>query len=545
MTLTPHRRLTLYDAVLQTDERVDQSSRFFLNGWQTWTDSREAGIDDSQPDLSVLLRPIMRMYGDLDYRRGRGKLVSWTYTYVRRDNDAIALCGSLAESSGFTAFEFDKRSLALTVRKDVGGFEPLVDKAYVLFDIFSTEADDNKAFDEYFAAMDIPAPRVPVSTGWTSWYNYYTGVTEKDVTDNLGSFREKELPIDIFQIDDGYQHAVGDWLKINEKFPSGMASVAEKIKADGRKSGLWLAPFICEKKSDLRREHSDWVSARAGFNPGWSGDFYALDFYNPQVKEYLEKVFHTVLDDWGFDMVKLDFLYAAALLPRKDKTRGQMMYDAMCMARRLAGDKLILGCGVPLGSAFGLTDFCRISSDIALKWEDNFLMRLRYRERTSTINALTSTIGRWQLSGRAFINDPDVFILREEGNTLTHDQKDTVFLINTVLGGLKFTSDNVGTYDAHASKLYSMLFDGKNGRVERVETGAGPVVIRYMRDGARCCLIANLTGDIAGAASPYTGGKLAGESDFSEPRPIRAGEDVTLRAYQTVIINENSGGDAS
>ena|GEM_PF-3606543 len=54
----------------------------------------------------------------------------------------------------------------------------------------------------------------------------------------------------------------------------------------------------------------------------WSG-FYALIFYNPEVQEYIKNVFSVILNEWGYDMVKLDFLYAVCLLPRKNKTRGQ------------------------------------------------------------------------------------------------------------------------------------------------------------------------------------------------------------------------------
>lgn len=543
--LTPRRKLTVLDAYVTTDERLEPESRFFLNGWQTWTDSREVGIDASVPRLNPLLRPLMGMYGDYGFRRGgRGVLVSWTYTYLRRAGGKITFYGSLAEKSGYTSFEYSKREKTLTVRKDCGGFEPPVGEPYVLLDVFTTESEDNEAFDAYFAAMGIPVPRVPASTGWTSWYNYYTGVTEQDVLKNLAAFREKKLPIDIFQIDDGYQQAVGDWLAVNGKFPHGMAALARQIKADGRKAGLWLAPFICEKKSALYREHPEWAVARAGYNPGWSGVFYALDLYHPAVREYLRGVFRTVLDDWGFDLVKLDFLYAATLLPRRDKTRGQMMHDGMRFLRELAGDRLILGCGVPLGSAFGLTDFCRVSSDVALAWEDPFLARMHYRERTSTLNALTSTIGRWQLNGRAFRSDPDVFILRDGGNRLTADQKDTLFLVNTALGGLAFTSDNVAEYDGRKAGLYGMLFGGSGKQVSRVATGSGPVMIHYGEGARNRCLAANLAGGPAAAKAPFAGMLRTGDDGFTAGRAVAEGESVALRPYQTVCFLENQEGES-
>ncbi len=87
--------------------------------------------------------------------------------------------------------------------------------------------------------------------------------------DDLG-----DLPFDVLQVDDGWQVAIGDW-EANNKFPSGMAALADKIKSTGRKAGLWLAPFIAVKSSKLFREHASWFLrdqkgkfVSAGFNWG-------------------------------------------------------------------------------------------------------------------------------------------------------------------------------------------------------------------------------------------------------------------------------------
>ena len=55
----------------------------------------------------------------------------------------------------------------------------------------------------------------------------------------------------------------------------------------------------------------------------WGG-FYALDIYNEEVRQYLKKVFDTVLNTWGYDMVKLDFLYACCIIPYNNKSRGEI-----------------------------------------------------------------------------------------------------------------------------------------------------------------------------------------------------------------------------
>ena len=255
-----------------------------------------------------------------------------------------------------------------------------------------------------------------------------------------------------------------------------MKSTADAIHREGFKAGLWLSPFIVESASHVFKSKPDWIlrgsngkPISAGYAPHWSGHFYALDFYNKDVQEYLTGVFHTVLDKWGFDMVKLDFLYAVCVMPRPNKTRGQIMHEAMTFLRSLIGDKIFLACVVPLGSSFGLVDYCRIGADIHLQWEHKFLKFLKNRERVSTIVALRTTLNRWQLNGRAFQNDPDVFILRDTKNNLKSNEKDTIFWLNWLLGNLLFCSDDVKEYDVKKLDLYKNIFQLKDRTVQAVK----------------------------------------------------------------------------
>lgn len=531
VTLIPKAKIQLVSCSLFTDVKVS-GQNFFLNGYQTWTDSREFTLDETIKNLSPVLRPIMSMYGDYSFfKYSRGKLRSHTYTYIRLSDDEINLLGSLSEKSGYTVFEYSKASGSLTVKKDCEGLGLSANSQYKVFDLISLCGSEAEVFDEYFKAAGIDKPKAEPCIGWTSWYYYYTAVREADILENLNAFYDKMLPIDIFQIDDGYQNAVGDWLLINDKFPNGMDSLAAKIHEKGYKAGLWLAPIICEKRSELYRKHPDWVSCRAGINPGWSGIFYALDFYNEGVRDYLRKVFDTVLNIWNYDMVKLDFLYAACLPKRHDKTRGQVMCEFMEFLREISGNKIILGCGAVLGSSFGLVDYCRVSSDVALKWEDDMLKRLHYRERVSTINALTSTIGRHHLSGRAFYNDPDVFILRDGNNKLTPNQRYTLFIVNAVLGGLVFTSDNVKNYTARQLELFKSLYELKNAQVKKVTQGE-LLTVDFECSDRKSLLISNLNGTDKETVCPCDG------TVSLDNRLVLTGDKLMLRPFESICINK-------
>ncbi len=478
MTLHPKGEVVLQQIELQFEQSYEHSSNrsIFCNGFQSWSESREYSKEESIPTLKGIAKPYMQYYGDYHFpmiKRGKGLLHSWTYSYIR-SNDKLNFIGSINERMAFTLIQHDTTKNTMTVNCDCAKHH--LEHSFPILDLFLMQGKETDVFDAYFETLECPPPKAKPAVGWTSWYHYYTKISEEIILKNLEAYAEKEEAIDIFQIDDGYQTAVGDWLSIKPNFPNGMGSIAQKIHQHNYKAGLWLAPFICEKNSDIFKNKKAWLlkdeqnkPIKAGYNPGWSGWFYVLDFYNKEVQEYLTTVLHTMLSKWNFDLLKVDFLYAVCILPRHNKTRGQIMYDAMDFLRQIVDKKLILGCGVPLGSSFGLVDYCRIGADIHLKWEHKLLKWLRNRERVSTAIALNSTIGRWQLNGRAWQNDPDVFLLRDKKNSLTPTQQYTILLLNTLLGNVLFTSDFVGDYSDEQWGEYQEMLHWKDSSINKVQ----------------------------------------------------------------------------
>lgn len=452
-------------------------SSIFVNGYQSWTDSREFFPKERMKGISKIAGPVMKKYqfdkyGDYQFVQYSGKpgvFHGYTYGYVRKQEELL-LIGSLSEASGFTRLVTNVSENLIRVEKDCKGLQ--IETRYNAFDMFFVRGHEADCFDSYFEAMGVKKPSGKPMNGWTSWYNYYQNISEAVILENLKNISDTQTPIGIFQIDDGYQTAVGDWLSVDKaKFPNGMKLLADKIKAEGSLAGIWLAPFVCETDSRLYAEKPEWLlkdacgeAVMAGSN--WSG-FYALDFYNKEVQAYIKEVFDIVLNHWGYDMVKLDFLYAVCMLPRADKTRGQIMTEAMQFLRDCVGDKLILGCGVPLGPAFGLVDYCRIGCDVGLDWDDKFYMKYLHRERVSTRNALINAMGRHHLDGRAFLNDPDVFLLRDDNLALSKTEKMTLAMVNQLCGSLIFTSDNVGHYNAAQSAVYNDVMCLKDRRITK------------------------------------------------------------------------------
>ena len=458
VSITPKTEVKITEFVVKYPYHFNADNRIFVNGYQSWTDSYEYKPDGQMQELSRLTEflvtesPLKHIgfskSGDTlfhKFPRKSGIFYGWSYAYVRNGNK-LDLFGSLSEKCGYTIITFDTEKECVLISKDLEGVTFNSETELMSFTFISDEYD--KAFDLYFEQMGVNCRENKKRTGYTTWYNYYGNINEKVVLRDLNSISKLDTKIDCFQIDDGYQNAIGDWLDTDKKkFPSGMKSLADNIHKNDMLAGLWLAPFAATKSSKLYKDHKDWFVKERNGHPyktghNWGG-FYSLDIYNSNVQSYLKRVFDVVLNDWGYDLVKLDFLYGACVLPMHNKSRGEIMCDAMDLLRECCGDKLILGCGVPLMPAFGKVDYCRIGSDISLGWKPR---KHAIREKVSTTHAVCNIIFRRHLDGRAWMNDPDVFLLRDKNIKTDFEQRRLLAKINSVFGSLLFISDNIDEY---------------------------------------------------------------------------------------------------
>ncbi len=510
LTLIPSRPITLISASLEFWHEYEKNEKFFVNGYQSWTTSGEMSAEDIYRGTTPLAgvtkytKDMAITSGDYAFTRYEprpGFFHSFTYTYLRRGGE-FELFGSLSERNGYTVFYSDMEKHIFSVEKDVEGLT--ISEPYEMFDIVRFVGGYDEVFDKYFAAMGLPAKkRIDRLTGYTSWYNYFQKIDENIILRDLKGLSRARESVNIFQIDDGYEPFVGDWLDYNGKdFPNGMKTIADAVHREGYLAGIWLAPFNVQRgKSRILKEHPDWLIRNPDGKPqlgcvAWGGA-YTLDIYNSEVREHLKKVFDTVLNDWGYDMVKLDFLYSQCRTPRDNKTRGTIMCEAMDFLRECVGDKLILGCGVPLGPAFGVVDACRISCDVDLSYGGKFYNSMSINnELPSAQNAINNSMFRRHLNGRAFLNDPDVFFLRDHNLTFTWEQKLLLAKINNLFGRVLFVSDDAGEYSEAELEVLKETFRESDTKILDVKcVGAradGNYEIKFIENGEEKLLYFNL-----------------------------------------------------
>ena len=392
--------------------------RYYRHGWQSW--SLAAWTD---PSPIPVLRPAIfhPLQVDVEHVRKEYPNGSWVGAVEFADGN-ILLLGALGTDANVSLVENQLPPKGvLSGRSEADELE-----------WFIAFGQENVCFEEYAEQLGNRlgvikkngAPRV-----WCSWYSLYHAIDEPVLHKIFDSL--SDLPFDVLQVDDGWQVNIGDW-EANEKFPAGMNALAEKIKSAGRRAGLWLAPLIATKTSKLFQEHKDWFLrdaegrgrfVSAGFN--WGHPLYALDTTHPDVSSWLAALMKQVRA-WGFDYLKLDFLYAGALKGKryKDMPREAAYRESLRRMREaMRSDAVLLTCGTPILPAIGLCDAMRIGPDVSHFWEKYRDATLLYNPTTpGTRNGIRTVVHRLWLKPLFHI-DPDVVYFESKGNSLTREQK--------------------------------------------------------------------------------------------------------------------------
>lgn len=495
LTVIPKKEISDISFYLERGYEYPQDSKFFANGFQSWTDTKEFAKNELMADEGIVGKGLfgkspfgMNLVGNytfVEQSKECGVFHSNSFAYVRNEKN-IDFFGSLNDRTGYTIIYADMNKNTIRFSKDVEGIT--ISEPYELLDLYFDNGGYDEVFDRYFAKMNVKPLTDKKIKGYTSWYNYYQKINEKIILRDLDAISEKTDKVNTFQIDDGYQTAVGDWLSINKtKFPNGMKPIVEKIHAKGWQAGLWLAPFGAQKGSKLASEHSDWLVKGKNGKPimvgaNWGG-FYAIDIDNTDARAYIKNVFDTVLNDWGFDLVKLDFLYATAVVPLHNKTRGQLAYESIDFLRECVGDKQILGCGVQQMPCFGKVEYMRIGADMDLGWKHKFFRNLTHREDVSTPNAIHNSVYRRCLNNRAFLCDPDVFLLRRSNIKFTFEQQKVLAKFIKLFGSVLFMSDNVDEYDDEQMAVFNDTLADDDMQIVAINETNNKLFIDYTQNG--------------------------------------------------------------
>lgn len=323
---------------------------------------------------------------------------------------------------------------------------------------------DREALQRYASELAAEMNARPWShpiTGWASWYYFFTDLNEEGVIRNLDALaRERDrIPVEYVRVDDSYQAHVGDWLTPNDKYPRGMRFLSDTIRSYGYRTGVWLAPFLVSEESEVYANHPEWVVRDHNEQPinavhNWGVRNYALDTTHPEVMEWLRHVVGTMLNEWNYEYLMIDFIYAAALRGRRHDTGStsiQAYRRGLEIIREVAEDRYVLGCGGLFAPSVGLVDAMRVGPDIERFWRNE--SRKRDGSEPALQNAIRSTLAHYWMNDSLWLNDPDPFIVRKDNSDLTLPEIQAWTSIVALSGGVVQLSDDMSRLEPERAAL--------------------------------------------------------------------------------------------
>jgi hypothetical protein len=299
-----------------------------------------------------------------------------------------------------------------------------------------------------------------------SWYEYewnYNLEKLEDLLAGLNSMKPR-IPLQGVLIDSGYC-LLGDWLFVDENdYPGGLKTAFKKIIDAGYRAGSYTGPFMVSSRSELFRNHPDWVlrdlndkplldSKGKPFIDGKSDyeERYYLDTSNPEAFDYLRQVFRTHRA-WGATLYKTDFmdwgLKDSTMVKRHTPGRTSVQYfvDVLAMIREEIGEESYwLDCISPFSPAIGYVDGMRVSYDAVTEWSAG----------SNLDNVINEMLAGQYFNNVLWQNDPDVIFLRQ--TKLSDAEVQSLALWSGISGGTITTSDRFHKLPAERLKLWRFI----------------------------------------------------------------------------------------
>jgi alpha-galactosidase len=438
---------------------------FLRNGYQSWSTTRSYRINEKPlrpwlPIVSLASSNLANLPSNIP-----GVLSSEMFSCISdtRKEESFFI------GQGWPFNQFFYIRLNLRRRENVKSyFEVVFDfgrkllppgKTIELDTIYLAKMVTDDLLDFYFSTIQKQMKTKPVRKhirGWCSWYYYYNNINPDEILKNVSVIKDRDLPIDVVQIDDGYAQAVGDWFSLKPQFEGKMKNLADTIRDAGYRPGIWIAPFIAERKSRLATIHPEYLlrsehgrKLTAGYNLFWPSRFYyGLDITNPRFEEYIRRVIRTIVHEWGYTYLKCDFLFGGCLRggTHKDLTlsRAEVLKKGMNIIREEAGDDVIIvGCGMPLSTGIDTVDIMRVGPDTGPYWMKREMKLLRTGAMVGVRNSIRNVFVRAFTHKKLWVNDPDCVMLRRSNTKLNENER--LFQINAIIlsGGPLLVSDDV------------------------------------------------------------------------------------------------------
>ncbi|MGC6419442.1 MAG: glycoside hydrolase family 36 protein [Bradymonadia bacterium] len=372
---TASTALSLDGIRMVADCQVRGSHAWLSNGFQSWSQS---GVVQVQPEVAEsTIYQATRARSEIEViRDGTGN--AWWHTFVAAETSVVY--GALSADVLKTWFTVtgDENSVQIIAHSQ-GIDESIQLTAGEIIDLeslyFELVDEINDGLERYGRALPSRAETsAQPELGWNSWYELWDTVDEAAIRDNAALARQyltERLPANQRRlrlvIDDGWQNGWGNWTA-NDKFPSGLETLATDLKEMGFETGIWLAPLLVDEDESLVAEHPDWFVPETTYVHLEHGAMKVLDVTHPDAARHLKETIARIVGS-GFDLLKIDFLFVGTFEGQRyaEVTAMQAYRRALELIREAAGpDTVLLSVGSPPIAGFDLIDSWRVGPDVAV-----------------------------------------------------------------------------------------------------------------------------------------------------------------------------------
>lgn len=313
-------------------------------------------------------------------------------------------------------------------------------------------------------------------SGWCSWHYRFFDINEEDILKNaeFAASRKDIFPVvpggfEYIQIDYGWQKYIGSIEVDTSRFPGGMKPVADRIHNLGLKAGIWIAPFWIDEGCGLHESNPDYllhdeegnlIKVERGFR---DMPYYRLDVSNPGALKYIVEMLDRIIIEWGYDMIKMDFLEMATVVPVPDEKKirfynpCQSSYEHLrnaCTAIQnhvdsLGSDIFLSPCGSPTMFLTGIFRTNYVSEDAVVKSSPD-----SWNEHAGVKSFIRSWATKYYLNNRVWTNNCESVVLDKRR---PFNEALILATAAAMTGGIYFTGDELSELPEECLKIYSRI----------------------------------------------------------------------------------------
>lgn len=375
------------------------------------------------------------------------------FVFATPDRKEMTLIGNATfkTSEGTILLECSKNdgSMRLVYKAILDGLELPPETSKKLDGILIIQGSDlNRLLEQwadYTASQKQALIPEKIPTGWNDWQYYRNEKTQEDVlksSEVIAELKKEGYPLEYSQVDGGFCMHLSEWSKPRPSFSDGIKSLSEKIETMGLKFGLWLAPYIQNRETNVVKEHPEWLLLDKDGKPlelskSNVGASNLIDYSLDEPLEWLRKLVRMFVDEWNVKWIKLDgpnyALYRPGRLRNRSMTITEMLVRTFEIIREEAGPNVLVEGEGMMGLAMGYVDMHRVQTDNHAKWFTNNIPDEIYAPQVYGKELIMSFLhNRW------WCNHRENVILRDHPSHLRISGKENVGKVEQMFNEAEF-----------------------------------------------------------------------------------------------------------